>query len=106
MARRTPSVEGPEVLDHLERASDLTDRLAKANWDFGKVPEVVSKVPNRSDVLGKEIIYVHDGERETIIGKVLLGGVGSEFNLIGPVTFNSEFRVTPTQHLLDSVNAP
>jgi hypothetical protein len=90
-----PPLEGPAFARKVEEARALTDKLEKSNWDFDLVPQVYSK-NSRADVLGKTVVYVHDGQRETIYGHLVTGGVGARFNLMGPVQSNSVFRIVST----------
>jgi hypothetical protein len=87
-----PSVEGPGFARKVIEARELTDKLEKSNWDFDLVPKVYAK-NSRADVLAKELVFVHDGAQETIHGRLVTGGFGTRFNLMGPVQSDSVFRI-------------
>ncbi len=38
-------------------------------------------------------MHVHDGQRMTRLGYLVMGGVGEQFNLMGPIPANSQFRI-------------
>lgn len=90
-----PSVEGPNFARKVEEARSLTNKLEKSNWDFDLVPQIYAK-NSRADVLAKELVFVHDGSRQTIYGKLITGGFGERFNLMGPIQANSIFKIEPT----------
>ena len=90
-----PSVEGPVFTRKVEEARALTDKLEKSNWDFDLVPKVYAK-NSRADVMAKELVFVHDGGKQSIYGRLVTGGFGTRFNLMGPVQANSIFRIAPT----------
>lgn len=87
-----PSVEGPEFTRRVRQAEEIVARLAKNNWDFDKTPEVFAPQA-MADVLAKEIVHIHDGQRMTRLGYLVMGGVGEQFNLMGPIPAHSEFRI-------------
>src|SRR3954468_20678959 len=89
------SVEGPDYFKEVQRAQTLVDKLERGNWDFAVAPELYAR-DSRADVLAKELVFVHDGERQTIYGKLITGGFGDTFNLMGPVHANAEFRIAST----------
>lgn len=89
------SVEGPKFAEMVVEARALTDKLEQSNWDFDLVPQLYAK-QGRADVLGKALVYTHDGTRQTIYGRLVTGGVGSRFNLMGPVQSSATFRIAPS----------
>src|SRR5262245_57670554 len=97
-----PSVEGVESIRIIREARQTVAQLKAANWDFQKFPEVFAKDP-AADVLAKEIVHLFDGRSMTRIGQLYMGGVGKAFNLMGPITSDSVFKVRPPV-LLDEVN--
>jgi hypothetical protein len=90
-----PSFEGPGFANRVAESKALTDKLEKDNWDFDRVPQLYAK-NSRADVLGKELVFVHDGAQQTIYGHLVTGGFGTRFNLMGPVQSNAVFRIAPT----------
>ncbi len=90
-----PSVEGPVFARRIKEANAIVDRLEAANWDFDLAPEVYAR-NSRADVLAKELVFLHDGKNQTIFGKLVTGGVGAQFNLMGPIPANATFRIAPT----------
>ena len=89
------SVEGPAFARKVVEARALTEKLEQANWDFDLVPQVYA-TNSRADVLAKALVFVHDGAQQTIFGHLVTGGVGTRFNLMGPVQANAVFRIAPT----------
>lgn len=88
MALRRPSVEGPEFAKLVKEAETTVQRLQANNFDFGKVPEIFSK-DSAADVVAKEIVHIHDGNVMTRVGRLVMAGVGTHFNLMGPIPPNS-----------------
>lgn len=102
MAVRRPSVEGPEFAA-LVRATEVKIRtLEKNNWDFNSIPEAFAR-DSKADVVAKEIVHIFDGKRMSRFGRLVMGGVGSHFNLMGPIPPDSQLRVT-SMETLQSVN--
>lgn len=97
-----PSVEGVESVRVIREARDKVAFLQKNRWNFNKLPEVFAKNP-AADVLGKEIVHIHDGRTMIRTGILYMGGVGASFNLMGPVHSDSIFKVGPT-NILGEVN--
>jgi hypothetical protein len=95
MASSRLSVEGPDFARSVKRATALVDKLERGNWDFSLAPELYAR-ESRADVLAKELVFVHDGRTQTIYGRLITGGVGDTFNLMGPVHANSRFRLAST----------
>src|SRR5262249_45988649 len=77
-------------------------RLKEAQWDFARFPQVFAKDP-AADVQAKEIVHVFDGRSMTRIGRLYMVGVGTTFNLMGPIPSDSIFKVRPPIEL-DQVN--
>lgn len=103
MALNRPSVEGPAFAQLVAKADAVVDRLQKNRWDFSAAPEVFAKAAP-ADVLAKEVAHIFDGERVTTrIGRLVMGGVGSHFNLMGPIPSHSEFRAVDSS-VLDEIN--
>jgi hypothetical protein len=90
-----PLVEGPKFAERVAEARELTDKLEQNNWDFDLVPQMYAR-KGKADVVGKTVVYTHDGVRQTIYGRLVTGGVGSRFNLMGPIQSNATFRIAPT----------
>lgn len=105
MALNRPSVSGPEFAKIVADASAKVDRLEENNWDFDKVPEIFAR-PQQADVLAKEAIHLHDGRTMTRIGRLVLGGVGTHFNLMGSIPSDASFKVATeyTDHALGALN--
>ena len=101
MALNRPSVSGPEFARIVADANAKVDRLEANNWDFDKVPEIFAR-PQHADVMAKEAIHLHDGRTMTRIGRLVLGGVGTHFNLMGSIPADATFKVATeyTNHAL------
>lgn len=102
MALRRPSVEGPDFFNFVRQANDLTQKLEASSWDFDKVPEVFAK-DAAADVVAKEIVHIHDGKTMTRFGRLVMGGVGRQFNLMGPIPPNASLRIS-YRGVLEEVN--
>jgi hypothetical protein len=102
MAVNRPSVEGPGFAQLVQKANALVDRLEANQWNFDSAPEVFAKTA-AADVLAKEMVHIFDGIRLTRIGRLVMGGVGSHFNLMGPIPAHSEFKVTDSS-VMDEIN--
>jgi hypothetical protein len=102
MAIRRPSVEGPQFARLIRQVSEKVRVLEGRNWDFAHLPEVFAK-DNRADVLAKELVHVFDGKRMTRVGRLVMGGVGTHFNLMGPIPSDARIQITDSS-LLQSVN--
>lgn len=98
MAVRRPSVEGPDFVRLVRETEERVHALEAANWDFDEVPEVFAKEA-AADVVAKELIHIHDGQTMTRLGRLVMGGVGSHFNLMGPFPADTEFTVHPPEAL-------
>lgn len=103
MAVRRPSVEDLLINPIIAAADEKIGILEQNNWDFRAVPEAFARNP-AADVLAKEIVHIHDGRTMTRIGKLYMGGVGTHFNLMGPINSDASFQVAPAREL-DEVNA-
>lgn len=86
-------------------ASAKVDKLEASNWDFDQVPEIFAR-KQHADVLGKEAVHLFDGRTMTRVGRLVLGGVGTHFNLMGSVPSDSTFRVATdyTSHVLGQIH--
>jgi hypothetical protein len=94
MAVQRPSVEGPEFVRLVQETEERVRELESANWDFDAVPEIFARQA-AADVVAKELVHIHDGEMMTRLGRLVMGGVGSHFNLMGPFPADAEFAVLP-----------
>src|SRR6266498_5562298 len=75
MAVAAPSVEGPEFAEKVRRADEITRRLQESNWDFDAVPELFTRAAT-CDVVAKEIVTLHDGRAQTLLGRLVMNGIG------------------------------
>ncbi|HEX7975106.1 MAG TPA: hypothetical protein VF498_11910 [Anaerolineales bacterium] len=89
-------------MQRVRLAEDVVRKLEANNWDFDSAPEIFAE-KSQADVLAKEIVHIHDGQMMTRVGRLVMGGVGEMFNLMGPIPSNSTFKVTST-HLIDEIN--
>jgi len=105
MALNRPAVGGPEYLKIVKEASVKVDKLEASNWDFDQVPEIFAR-KQHADVMAKEAVHLHDGRTMTRVGRLVLGGVGTHFNLMGSVPSDSTFRVATdyTSHVIGEIN--
>ena len=105
MALNRPAVGGPEFARIVADASEKVQRLEASNWDFDSVPEVFAR-DQHADVIGKEAVHMFDGRTMTRVGRLVLGGVGEHFNLMGSFPADSTFRVATeyTSHVLDEIH--
>lgn len=81
-------------------ADEVVRKLDQNNWDFDFAPEVYAKQA-QADVLAKEVAIFFDGKRETMIGKLVMAGVGTHFNLMGGNHVDAEFMSRPNTVLED-----
>ncbi len=95
------SVEGPEFVELVARTREIVDRLEQSKWDFEAAKEVFAPKA-AADVVGKEIVTIHDGRRITRIGRLTMIGSGPSFNLMGPIPAMSEIRVSDSV-MLDEI---
>ncbi len=102
MAVRLPLVQGPDHVKLARAATDKLNLLRKSNWDFNKVPGVYAR-DSKADVVSKEMVHIFDGQRMTRVGRLVMGGIGSAFNLMGPIPSDSEIKMTDAT-LLDAVS--
>ncbi|RFU19655.1 hypothetical protein [Geodermatophilus marinus] len=98
MAVNRASVEGPEFVRLVRETEDRVRALEAAKFDFSEVPEVFAQRA-AADVVAKELIHIHDGRTMTRLGRLVMGGVGSHFNLMGPFPADTEFSVLPADAL-------
>jgi hypothetical protein len=105
MALNRPAVSGPEFARIVADASAKVEKLEASRWDFDMVPEVFAR-PQHADVMAKEAIHLHDGRTMTRIGRLVLGGVGTHFNLMGSIPADATFKVATeyTSHALGEIN--
>jgi hypothetical protein len=105
MAVNRPAVGGPEFARIVADATDKVQRLEASNWDFESVPEVFAR-EQHADVIGKEAVHMFDGRTMTRVGRLVLGGVGENFNLMGTFPADSTFRVATeyTSHVLEELH--
>lgn len=105
MALNRPTVSGPEFARIVEDASAKVDKLEASNWDFNNVPEIFAR-PQHADVMAKEAIHLYDGRTMTRLGRLVLGGVGTHFNLMGSVPADATFQVATeyTANALAEIN--
>src|SRR5215471_6741827 len=105
MALNRPAVGGPEYLKITREATEKVDKLEASNWDFDKVPEIFAR-KQHADVMAKEAVHLHDGRTMTRIGRLVLGGVGTHFNLMGSIPADATFKVATeyTDHALQAIN--
>ena len=93
MADSVLSVEGPDFAKKVRFAEDVVRKLEANNWDFDSMPDIFARRA-AADVLAKEIVVIHDGQTLTRVGRLVMGGTGTQFNLMGPIPPNSIFKVT------------
>jgi hypothetical protein len=92
MALNRPAVGGPEFVKIVAAANAKVEKLEASNWDFDQVPEIFAR-KQHADVMAKEAVHLHDGRTMTRVGRLVLGGVGTHFNLMGSVPSDATFRV-------------
>lgn len=92
MAVTQPLVQGPEFARRAKAAEEVVAKLNSNNMDFAEAPEVFSQTAS-ADVLAKEIAHIHDGKTMRRVGYLVMGGVGEQFNLMGNIPANSEFKI-------------
>jgi hypothetical protein len=105
MALNRPAVSGPEFAKIVASASAKVEKLEANNWDFDSVPEIFAR-KQHADVVAKEAVHLHDGRTMTRIGRLVLGGVGTHFNLMGSIPSDATFKVATeyTDHALKQIN--
>ena len=86
--------------DRIRLAEEVVARMERSNWDFDAAPEVYAK-RSQADVYAKEVAIFFDGRRETMIGKLVMAGVGTHFNLMGGNHVDAEFMSRPNTVLED-----
>jgi hypothetical protein len=101
MAVARPQLGDPvELRGRILGAEKVISKLEKNNWDFDAAPEVYAKHA-QADVLAKEVAIFFDGKRETMIGKLVMTGIGTHFNLMGGNNVDAEFMSKPNTVLED-----
>lgn len=105
MALKLSSVEddGPDFAKRVLAAEELTRKLESNKWNFSSAPEFFAE-ESQADVLGKEMVHIFDGRTMTRIGRLVMGGVGQLFNLMGALPANSAFKIAHSSRLLDEIN--
>jgi hypothetical protein len=88
------------VRERIAVAENVISKLGKNNWDFAAAPELYAK-HSQADVLAKEVAIFFDGKRETMIGKLVMSGIGTHFNLMGGNNVDAEFMSKPNTVLED-----
>ena len=103
MAVTRPFVQGPEYVARTRHATEVVGKLSKNDWNFDAAPEVYAR-NSKADVLSKELVHIFDGKHVTRVGRLVIGGVGEYFNLMGPIPSDSAIKITDAR-LLDAVNS-
>jgi len=103
MAVVRPFVQGPDYVARTRQATEVVQKLAGNRWNFDVAPEVYAR-NSRADVLSKELVHIFDGRRVIRVGRLVIGGVGEYFNLMGPIPSDSAIKITDAR-LLEAVNA-
>ena len=103
MALPALSVEGPEFAQRVKEADALTRKLEENQWDFDIAPQLFGRTA-ACDVAAKEIAIIHDGKMQTRIGRLVMTGVGSQFNLLGPESPLALLK-NSNSSLLDTINS-
>jgi hypothetical protein len=93
-------VRGPEFARRIRDATTIVERAEKSAWDFAATPELYA-ADSMADVIAKEIAIVHNGSYQTIIGNLITAGVGTHFNLMGPIQSDAKFMIKPNTLLAD-----
>lgn len=88
------SVEGPDWIVLVRGIEEKIRRLEAANWNFRALPEAFAKPDAAADVVGKELVHIHDGRTMFREGRLIMGGVGHHFNLMGPMRSDAQLKVT------------
>jgi len=86
-----PLVEGPDFTRRVEHAEAVVRELEANRWDFDRAPDAFAKRAS-ADVFAKEIVVIFDGRRLTRLGRLVMAGTGSAFNLMGPIHPQAIFR--------------
>jgi len=86
-----PSVEGKAAQRLVQDAEQKTQALQQNQWDFAAVPEFFA-TDSAADVVAKELVILHDGQRQTRIGRLVMGGTGAAFNLLGAMPARAEIH--------------
>jgi hypothetical protein len=102
MAIDASSVEGPLFAERVGEAEAITRKLEANQWNFDAAPEIFARASS-CDVLAKEIAVIHDGRTQTQIGRLVMTGSGTLFNLMGPESATAVFKSVDSP-LLDEIN--
>jgi len=97
------SVEGPEFVKLVREVEKKVQKLEANKWNFRTVPETFAAPDQAADVVAKELVHIFDGQTVTRIGRLIMGGVGKHFNLMGPIRSDARLNVT-SSHIIDEVN--
>src|SRR5438477_12577808 len=94
--------DGPNFVERVRQADEFVRKLESSQWNFSAVPELFAR-ESKADVVAKELVHVFDGSRMTRVGRLIMGGIGNLFHLMGPIPSNSTFRVlkTPIFDIID-----
>jgi hypothetical protein len=96
-------VEGPDWLRLVRETNRKIQVLERNNWDFNAVPEAFARGDQGADVVAKELVHIHDGQTMTRIGRLIMGGIGHAFNLMGPIRSDAKLKVSSLE-ILDDVS--
>jgi hypothetical protein len=86
--------------ESIAQAEEVVRTLEANNWDFAAAPEAFARRA-QCDVMAKEVAIFFDGREETMIGKLVMAGAGTHFNLMGGNHVDSEFMSKPNTVLED-----
>jgi hypothetical protein len=103
MAVNRVSVDGPDWIVLVRQTEEKIRKLEANNWNFSAVPEVFARPDAAADVVAKELVHIHDGKTMTRVGRLIMGGVGHHFNLMGPIRSDAQLKVTDGR-VLSQVN--
>jgi len=96
------SLEGPAFAQRVREAEEVTQTLQNNQWNFAASPKIFA-IEAGCDVIAKEMVFIHNGHMQTRIGRLVMAGVGSFFNLMGPESARSQFKMV-SSHILDEIN--
>jgi hypothetical protein len=95
--------EGPDFVEQVRKADELARRLQENKWQFAKAPEFFARTAD-CDVAAKEIINIFDGKMQTRLGRLVMKGRGSRFNLMSHESPNATY-IGDRRHIFSEVNA-
>ena len=90
--------DGPDFAKRVRFADETVRQLEANRWDFDSAPTIFAE-HSRADVLAKEIVHIHDGRTMTRIGRLVMGGIGEVFHLMGPIPSNASFKIGSTRDI-------